>query len=206
MLDSDDESEHDAYMERVRNEGRERDEDDEEEGVNRSCFYLIFGVFLKLFCVFILPLGSSDEDFKPAEDGSDVAEEFDSDAGGSTDEDDEDDDGDKPKKDKEPPKEKKKKSSQRYNDEVGEEGRKQKRKRKVTLIDCATCPSIDWLIDCVTSWLIDWLIRKIVAAIDRLIDWLVVYWCMKVCHWLIDWLIGGLLVHESVPLIGWLID
>ncbi|OQV21802.1 FACT complex subunit SSRP1 [Hypsibius exemplaris] len=97
VLDSDEDEEHDAYMQKVKNEGRARDDGDDEE---------------------------DDEDFKPQEDNSDVAEEFDSDAGGSSEE---DEDGEsKPKKEKE----KKKKKANRYDDEVGDGERKKKRKKE----------------------------------------------------------------------------
>ncbi|GAV03684.1 hypothetical protein RvY_14074 [Ramazzottius varieornatus] len=80
FVDSDEDTEHDAYLQRVKNEANSRDDEDEE-----------------------------DEDFKPEGEESDVAEEFDSEAS-ETDEEEEGADPDSPKKDKEKKKKKKKKS------------------------------------------------------------------------------------------------
>lgn len=55
MMDSDNEDTHDAYLERMKAEGKDRDSDDMDDDSD-----------------------SSDEDFNPGESGSDVAEEYDS--------------------------------------------------------------------------------------------------------------------------------
>ena len=52
MMDSDNEDTHDAYLERMKAEGKNRDSDDMDDDSD-----------------------SSDEDFNPGESGSDVAEE-----------------------------------------------------------------------------------------------------------------------------------
>jgi hypothetical protein len=44
VLSSDDDTEHDAYMERVKNEGKERDEDEDEEGHFPKFFFFFFSL------------------------------------------------------------------------------------------------------------------------------------------------------------------
>ncbi|CAG9860341.1 unnamed protein product [Phyllotreta striolata] len=79
--DSDDEAAPDAYLERVKAEGQERDDDDDDDDE------------------------STDEDFKPGQDESDVAEEYDSDHSSSSEDDEEG--GESKKKEKEKKKAKK---------------------------------------------------------------------------------------------------
>lgn len=75
LVDSDMENEPDAYLERVKHEGKLRDQDDSEDDE------------------------SEDEDFKPGEE-SDVEEEYDSEAAGSDSDDDSDDSSDSRKRKK----------------------------------------------------------------------------------------------------------
>ncbi|XP_063599816.1 FACT complex subunit Ssrp1-like isoform X1 [Penaeus indicus] len=100
-FDDSDADENDPYMRRVREEAKERDDDDDEGS-------------------------SEDEDFAPGEEGSDVAEEYDSYAGDSSDDSDagdSDDSGKKKKKEKKEPKKPKAKT-------VSEKPRKKRQKKE----------------------------------------------------------------------------
>ncbi|XP_042858739.1 FACT complex subunit Ssrp1-like isoform X2 [Penaeus japonicus] len=100
-FDDSDADENDPYMRRVREEAKERDDDDDEGS-------------------------SEDEDFAPGEEGSDVAEEYDSYAGDSSDDSDAGDSDDSGKKKKKEKRETKKPKAKT----VSEKPRKKRQKKE----------------------------------------------------------------------------
>ncbi|XP_013394165.1 FACT complex subunit SSRP1 [Lingula anatina] len=105
LLDSEDEDEHDVYLERMKQEGKERAEDDDQDDDEDE----------------------DDDDYVAPESGSEVAEEFDTDFTSSSSEDEEGDGDDDKKKEK---KEKKKKEKKEMKTKTVREGPRKKRKKE----------------------------------------------------------------------------